>query len=98
MVSAETRSVVERAKRIYDERLRADLEADHRNRFVAIEPESGDHFLTDTLDEAVEAALDRYPSRMSHVIRVGHPAALHLGEMRSRTATNIMLRNLGRGT
>jgi hypothetical protein len=79
MVSAKTQSVVERAKRIYDERLRAELEAEHRNRFVAIEPESGDHFLADTLDEAVEAARDRYPSRISHVIRVGHIAALHIG-------------------
>lgn len=79
MVTAETRSVAERAKRIYDERLRADLEADHRNRFVAIEPESGDYFLADTLDGAVREARAKYPSRLSHVVRVGHAAALHLG-------------------
>lgn len=79
MISAETRSVAERAKHIYDERLRADLEADHRGRFVAIEPESGDHFLADTLDGAVRAARAKHPSRLSHVVRVGHLAALHLG-------------------
>ena len=37
-------------------RLQAALEAHHRGRFVAIEPESGEHFLADTLDEAVRAA------------------------------------------
>ncbi len=45
---------------------------------MAIEPESGEYFLGDTLDEAVRAARERHPSRLSHTVRVGHPAALHL--------------------
>jgi hypothetical protein len=81
MVSAETRSVIERAKHIYADRLRTALETEHRDRFVAIEPESGEHFLGDTFDEAVKAARARYPSRLSHTIRIGHPAAFHLGGM-----------------
>ena len=79
MISAQTRSVAERAKRIYEERLRADLEVHHPGRFVAIEPESGEHFLADTLDGAVRAARSKHPSRLSHVVRVGHPAALTMG-------------------
>ena len=79
MVSAQTQSVAERAKRIYDERLRAALEAGHPGRFVAIEPDSGEYFLADTLDAAVRAARTKYPARLSHVVRVGHPAALHFG-------------------
>jgi hypothetical protein len=81
MVSAETKSVIERAKRIYADRLQAELEAQHLNRYVAIEPESGEHFLGDTFDEAAFAALAKYPTRMSHVIRIGHRAALHIGVM-----------------
>ena len=79
MVSDQTQSVAERAKRIYDERLRAALEAGHPGRFVAIEADSGEYFLADTLDAAVRAARARHPARLSHVVRVGHPAALHLG-------------------
>jgi hypothetical protein len=56
MVSADVRSVIDRAKRIYADQLQAALESQHRNRFVAIEPESGDYFLGDTFDEAVKAA------------------------------------------
>jgi hypothetical protein len=59
--------------------MRAEREARHHGRFVAIEPESGDHFLADTLDGAVRAARTKHPSRLSHVVRVGCPAALHLG-------------------
>lgn len=79
MVSADTKSVIERAKRIYAEQLQAVLEPRHLNRFVAIEPESGDYFLADTFDEAVKAAAAKHPSRLSHTIRIGHRAAFHLG-------------------
>jgi hypothetical protein len=79
MVSTETKSIIDRAKRIYAEQLRADLETGHLNRFVAIEPESGEYFLGDTFDEAVKSAGTKYPSRLSHTIRIGHRAAFHLG-------------------
>lgn len=79
MVSAETRSVIDRAKRIYAERLQPTLEAEHRNRFVAIEPESGEYFLADSLDEAVRLACEKHPSRLTHTIRVGHRTALTIG-------------------
>jgi hypothetical protein len=79
MVSAETKSVIDRARRIYADRLQHELESDHSGRFVAIEPESGEHFLGDTFDEAVKAARTKYPTRLSHTIRVGHGAAFHIG-------------------
>lgn len=79
MVSADTKSVIERAKRIYAEKLQAALESQHGNRFVAIEPESGEYFLGDSFDEAVRSARAKYPSRLSHTIRIGHRAAFHLG-------------------
>jgi hypothetical protein len=81
MVSADTKAVIERAKRIYAEQLQAVLEPHERNRFVAIEPESGEYFLADTFDEAVQSARAKHPSRLSHTIRIGHRAAFHLGGM-----------------
>lgn len=81
MVPADTKSIIELAKRLYAERLQAVLESQHCNRFVAIEPESGDHFLGDTFDEAVRAARAKHPERLSHTIRIGHRAAFHMGGM-----------------
>lgn len=89
MVSDESRSVIDRAKRLYAERLQPVLEAEHRDRFVAIEPDSGDYFVADTLDGAVNAAIDQYPTRLTHVIRVGHKAALHIGQMTCLRATSM---------
>ena len=79
MVTDQVRDTADRARRIYDQRLRAVLEADHSGQFVAVEPESGDHFLGDTLDAAANAAQTAHPDRRSHVLRVGHPAALYIG-------------------
>jgi hypothetical protein len=81
MVLADTKSVIERAKRIYAEQLQAELESKHRNRFVAIESDSGEYFLGDTFDEAVKSARAKHPSRLSHTIWIGHRAAFHLGGM-----------------
>lgn len=80
MISDETKSVIERSKRIYEQH-RERLEAEHRNRYVAIEPESGEYFLADSFDEAVKSARSKYPSRLSHTIRIGYEAAFHIGLM-----------------
>jgi len=79
MVSQNTENVAREAKRIYEERLRASLEASHKNEFVAIEPISGDQFLGRTLSEAIGASRLKYPDRLAHALRVGHKAAIHLG-------------------
>ena len=81
MVSADTQSVIERAKRIYAKQLQTLLEPQHLNRFVAIEPESEEYFLADSFEEAVKSGRTKYPSRLSHTIRIGHRAAFHIGVM-----------------
>ncbi len=79
MISSHTTQVAERAKAIYKERLKGDLEAAHTDGYVAIEPDSGEHFLADSFGEAVTAARTAHPDRISFVIRIGHSAAIHLG-------------------
>ena len=79
MSSTHTNLVAERAKAIYSERLRTELEAAHPSDYVAIEPESGEYFVANSFAGAVAAARAAYPSRISFVIRIGHSAALHLG-------------------
>lgn len=81
MISADTKAVIERAKQLYAEQLQPLLEQQHPNRFVAIEPESGDYFLGDTFDEAVKSARAKHPSRLTHTIRIGHRAAFHMGNL-----------------
>ena len=79
MVSDETKAVIQKSKAIYEQRLREELEQSAHGQFVSIEPESGDHFIADSFDEAVKMARSKHPTKLSHTIRVGHDAAFHLG-------------------
>lgn len=72
-------SVAARARKIYEQSLRASLEGSHQDEFVAIEPESGDFFLGRTLSEAIGKARSKHPNRLAHALRVGHKAAIHFG-------------------
>ena len=72
-------SLADQAKRVYESRLKAKLEATHRDQFVAIEPVSESFFLGIAFVDAAMAAKDAYPDRKSFVLRVGHEAAFHIG-------------------
>jgi hypothetical protein len=86
MVSQHSVSVAERAKSVYEERLRENLESKHPHKFVAIEPDSGDFFIGSTYGQSVMAAREAHPDRISFVIRIGHEAAIHLGAITNRMA------------
>ena len=81
MLSNESKKIALASKKLYEEQLRKKLESREHGRFVCIEPVSGEYFLGDTFDDAVNKAIDAYPDRLTHTLRVGHAAALHLGVM-----------------
>jgi hypothetical protein len=81
VVSRVTANVADRSKAIYAGRLQSELEASHFNGYVAIESESGEHFLAGSFGGAVAAARAAHPGRISFVIHIGHEAAIHLGGM-----------------
>jgi hypothetical protein len=79
MISAESKAAAQQARKIYESRLRQQLEREFPDLYVCIEPTSGNHFIGETFDEAVNAALDAFPDRLTHTLRIGHGAPLHLG-------------------
>ena len=79
MVSPEVHSVIQRGQRIYEERLRTELEKSHLNHYVVIEPDSGDHYIGRTLGEATARARAAHPDQITYIMRVGHDAAFHIG-------------------
>ena len=76
-------SIAEQAKRVYESRFEAELEAKHRDQFVAIEPVSESFYLGNEFIDAAMSAKNAYPDRKSFVIRVGHEAAFHIGGFES---------------
>ena len=82
MQSERMAAVAAQAKAIYKENLRNELEQKHRGQYVCISPESGDYFLGATFDDAINSAIDAHPECLTHTLRIGHEAALHLGVLR----------------
>lgn len=82
MLSDQSKQIAAKAKAMYEANFRSQLEEKHHGEFVCIEPESGDYFLGQTFDEAVNKAIDAYPDRLTYTLRVGHAAAFHLGVMK----------------
>jgi hypothetical protein len=79
MASPESEDIVRRAELIYDQRLREEFEPTHKGKFLAIEPDSGDHFLGRRLEEAAAAARRAHPNKTSYVLRIGFPATVEIG-------------------
>lgn len=83
MISNHTIDVADRAKTTSSRRIQAELETSRPDGSVAIEPESGEHFLAASFGQAVAAARAAHPDRISFVIRIGHSAAIYLGGLTS---------------
>lgn len=81
MISEESREIIRQAEFLYEQRLKSDLEKTNMDKYVAIEPVSGDYFLGQTFREATAGLRNAHPDRIGHVIRIGHRAAIHIGGM-----------------
>jgi hypothetical protein len=57
------------------ERIKGDLEGQEGAVVVAIEPESGDYFVGETLGQADQAAFEQYPDEWVYFARVDDPEA-----------------------
>lgn len=62
MILEESKAAAQQARKNYESRLRHQLEREYPNRYVCIEPSSGNHFIGETFDEAVNPALDAFRS------------------------------------
>jgi len=78
MLSERDRDVMARAERLYEARFKNQLEKTNLNAFVVIVPDSEDYFLGDSISEAATAARAAHPGCPGHIIRVGHPTAVHI--------------------
>jgi len=80
MASNQSMELARKAGEIYEQRLRRKLEATNLGDFVAIDPQSGEFFLGQTLSEAIQAAARvAHPGRLSFALRVGHETTVQLG-------------------
>ena len=63
---------------LYTTRIKALVEPAHIGEYIAIEVDSGDYFLGNTLVKAATKARATYPDRCFHFIKIGSPVVRRL--------------------
>ena len=71
---------------IYERDIRANVEAMHHGKVVAIDVDSGDYAIADTALAAADALREMRPVVDVWAVRVGHPALYHFGGSSLRRA------------
>ena len=71
--------IMSRGDRVYEDKLKNRLENNHKGRFVAIEPASGNYFLGDTGSKALWAAHKAMPEKRFFLKRIGYHITHKLG-------------------
>ncbi len=66
-----------KAEAIYRKKLKPKLKDKYQGRIVAIDVESGDYFVGETVLEAIEKGRKKHPGKLFYAVRIGYPA-VHL--------------------
>lgn len=68
-----------RGEEIYQRDIRHLVEADHQDEFVAIDVDSGEYAVADSVLGAVDRLRSRHPDADAWMVRVGHPTVRTFG-------------------
>lgn len=68
-----------RGHAIYVRDLQDKLEAEHRDRYVAINVDTGQYALGDSVRGVLAEAHERWPGDTFYLVWIGHPAVVRIG-------------------
>ncbi len=86
MLGGDQPQFAEAAKKVYDAKLKEQLEREHFGKVIAVEPESGDYVLGKTYGEVDRACRERFGAKPVHIFRVGGGAVKIGGTFRDRVS------------
>jgi hypothetical protein len=64
-----------RGQAYYDQQLRPGLESQHYGRFVAVEPDTMQYWIADSVEDVCRQARAALPGKFFHLIRIGFVTA-----------------------
>jgi len=71
--------IAERGQALYDSRIRDDLAADDRGKFLVLDIETGEYEIDRNELAALKRSRARRPEGAFYILRIGYPAAYRLG-------------------
>jgi hypothetical protein len=70
------KNVCQRARAVYEDRLRPLVESEHMHQYIAIEPDTGEYAIGQDLGGAIDKLKERRPNAVTCLLRIGHKAAI----------------------
>lgn len=70
------KNVCQRARAVYEDRIRPLVEKEHMHEYIAIEPDTGEYAIDKDLGAASDKLKERRPYSMTCILRIGHKAAI----------------------
>ena len=77
--------IVQRGQVLYDQQIRAHVEASHPGKFLVLDIETGDYEIDADDVAALQRAKAKHPDAAFYILRVGTPTAYRLGGQRLDT-------------
>lgn len=77
VIDIDTTQLLEEGEEIY-KKLRPQLEPKYKGKIMAIEVDSGDYFIGDTVSDAGRKAKEKHPDKIFHFVKIGYPVVYHL--------------------
>ena len=71
--------LAERGQKLYESSIRQQVEAGNEGKIVAIDIETGDFEVADTVVAATDRLFERHPEAQPWGIRIGHRGVYHFG-------------------
>jgi len=77
--------IAQRGQALYDERIRAQVEASHRGKFLALDIETGEYEIDVDELATLKRAKAKHPNAALYLLRIGFPTAYRIGGQRMAT-------------
>lgn len=71
--------IVQRGQALYDQQIRAMVEASHKGKFLVLDIETGEYEIDANELTALKRAKSKNPDAALYIMRVGYPTAYRLG-------------------
>jgi len=71
--------IVQRGQALYEQQLRALVEARHQGKFLVLDIETGDYEIDADDVRAVQRAKTKHPDAALYIVRIGSPTAYRVG-------------------
>jgi hypothetical protein len=75
--------IVRRGQALYDQQIRAKVEASHKGEFLVLDIDTGEYEIDSNEVAALKRAKAKNPSAGLYILRVGSPAAYRVGGQRA---------------